>query len=354
MSIKEEIIQMVFGDSVEVSEKSLSYFTNPNSRKDFPHSAKIYKDGITRYPEINNNTGSIALYFNTDVLKESVEKSVIDILRKSYGMSTFEEANGKQLGLYHGPPSLIVKPNGSGISQPFIYYFQDLSEGVKYTVVKCKSIHPNTEQSVANGTFQKLEGFDVYFDLLNEYYDFNSRSKSLDIFYLDAKWFNIIDAQNFIEEYTAYYNYYVRDMSCELERNIRQEVVDIFDAKQIHVPREMIHMRWIDLDCSSGNQFIFDSKTVLRTQANRDFYTRIYIQIPIEPKPKGWDSSSKKNILIDSYRTGKFGNWAKPGLRKYLRDNPTESKWRDVHESETEREKRREFINNNKRIFAIE
>ena len=58
-------------------------------------------------------------------------------------------------------------------------------------------------------------------------------------------------------------------------------------------------------------------------------------------------------ILRNSYRSGKFGNWARPGLRKYLRDNPTESKWRDLNETKKERKERNLFLQENQKIFAI-
>ena len=310
MSIESDIIQMVFGNEMEVSENTMSCFTHTNSRKRLKDQNKIYKDGITRYPEINNSTGTVALYFNLNVLKKAIEGTVLQILEKSYGLSEVDKKNGKTLGLYHGPPSLIVKPLGSSTSQPFIYSFQDLSKGTKYTVVKCESEHmQNTGKS--NGSFEKLEGFDLYFDILDMYYDFESRVKYMDVFYLDSKWFNIDEAREIIEEYTAYYNYYERNLSCELEREIRTKVVEIYDEKKTVVPTTVVNLEWVALNCAKGTQFVFDSKTVLRTLSNKDTYSRIYVQIPMEPTPKKWNTSNEKKLLITAYKTGKFGNWAR-------------------------------------------
>ena len=37
-----------------------------------------------------------------------------------------------------------------------------------------------------------------------------------------------------------------------------------------------------------------------------------------------------KQELINNYKTGKYGNWTKPGLRLFIRENSTEYQWRRV------------------------
>ena len=52
------------------------------------------------------------------------------------------------------------------------------------------------------------------------------------------------------------------------------------------------------------------------------------MQISAEPIPSTWFKTSYHKELQNSYKTGKFGNWMKPGVRRYVKENSTEYKYR--------------------------
>lgn len=345
--VKKELVSMVFGEENKDPEESLRLFVNAKLRKGMPDDKIVYKHGVTRYPEVNHFTGGVAFYGNLEVLKLSLSDKVVNAVREKYGISS---DSTEDIGLYHGPPSLIVKPSGSGISPPFSYWFQDLSEGEKYTALLPLTQHSEEESS---GGLEILKGSEIYFDLLNRWFDFSKHCKAKDILYLEAKWFTVTDARKLIAQYTMLYNYYNRGIKPEGEISIPAKVRDFFMKNKIEVPQNVVDLKWVPLETKAGEPIIFSSKQILRTQSARDPNARIYVQIPFEPKPRNWDKSLHKSSLQRSYESGRFGNWIKPGLRLYLRENSTESTWRDKYETKEEKDARDEFIRSNSKLLGL-
>lgn len=335
---------MVFGEENREPEEALQMFVNAKLRKGLVDNKIVYRHGVTRYPEVNHFTGGVALYNNMEVLKMSLSDQLVKTVQQRYNLME------TPIGLYHGPPSLIVKPAGSGISPPFTYWFQDLSEGIKYTTVI-----PLTEHSspVNNGELELLEGSEHYFDLLDAWYTFSNHCKVKDILYLETKWFALDEANRIIGQYTMLYNYYVRSIQPPRDIVISTKVRDLFMKHKFEVPVKPVKLTWTPVTTKLGEPIIFSSKQILRTQSSRDDSTRVYIQIPLEPKPKGWDQSVERSVLQKSYESGRFGNWIKPGLRLYLRENSTESNWRDNHETQEEKEARAEFVRSHSELLGI-
>jgi len=340
-SVRSDIIEMVFGTkttSVSEQEETLRLFINSKLRTNLANSKIVWKRGIARFPEINHFTGQVALYTNIDVLKMAADPRVSNVLGKFYKTSS------DQLGLYSGPPAVIVKPMGAGTSHPIVYTFGDLtSEQVRYTAFWCLTSHAERDQS---GGLEVLDNFETYFDLLSAVFDFKAHCKSNDLIHLESKWFSVDAANKFIEEYTALYNYYKRDLSCTLEREIPLKTAELYDRYQdmFPVPERFAPMYWKPIASQKGHLVVFSSRQAVRTASNRDQTARIYVQIPLQPRPENWDGSE----LRESYQTGKFGNWAKPGLRRYLRENSTEYNFRTNHET------RMALVGSNKRLFGIE
>lgn len=343
-SIKQELVSMVFGEENRDPEESLRMFVNAKLRKNLPDNKVVYRHGVTRYPEVNHFTGGVALYGNIQVLSLALDEKVLSAVRSRY------PEGQKEIGLYHGPPSLIVKPSGSGISPPFSYWFQDLSEGVKYTGLISLTQHESEEGS---GELEILEGSEVYFDLLNSWYGFSNHCKAKDILYLEAKWFSIDESNKIISQYTMLYNYYIRGINPKGDVIIPVKLRDFYSRNKFEIPIEPVKLKWKVVEMKPGEPLIFSSKHILRTQSSRDERARIYVQIPLEPRPKDWDSSFAKRTLQDSYESGRFGNWIKPGLRLYLRENSTESEWRDSHETQEEKNFRKEFIRSHANLLGI-
>jgi hypothetical protein len=86
--------------------------------------------------------------------------------------------------------------------------------------------------------------------------------------------------------------------------------------------------------------------------SSKDDISRVYLQIPMEPEPRTWIGSQNQLDLIESYETGKFGNWGKPGLRKYLKENETEVEWRRKRRPRDEFEETQKVIKQNPTIFV--
>ena len=336
-SVRSEICKMVFGEDAD-DELKLQLFTNATLRADLPNKKVVWKRGVARYPEINHFTGQVALYNNLKVLKLATDVRIAAVLAKSYKVSP------SSLSLIHGPPTLIVKPSGSGASPPFIYKF---GSGQKYTAVLCVSNNSNS----SSGGIEYLTGFETYYDLLSLYYDFNSHCKSDDILYLESKWFPIDEVNRFISDYTSLYNYYERDVSCTSDRAIPIEVMEFYERHKLPVPEIQKQLHWTPIESHQGSLHVFNSRQVIRTSSCRDDRARIYIQIPMEPKPLNWEGSEAQLELIDCYRSGKFGDWQKPGLRRYLRENSTEHTFRSQDNSESEQ--RLLLIEANKSLFGL-
>jgi hypothetical protein len=343
-SVKKDLVAMVFGNENRDLEESLQMFVNSKLRKGLSDNKIVYRHGITRYPEVNHFTGGVAMYNNMEVLKQASSEKIIESVRERYG--SFDGP----LGLYHGPPSLIIKPSGSGISPPFTYWFQDLSEGIKYTAVVSLTEHSSDS---THGELELLEGSEYYFDFLNRWYHFSDHCKVKDILYLEPKWFSLEESNKIIGQYTMLYNYYERSIQPPKDVVISTRVRDFFLKHKLEVPVKHLKLSWIPVVTKIGEPVIFSSKQILRTQSSRDDNTRVYIQIPLEPKPKDWDQSIDRKILQKSYESGRFGNWIKPGLRLYLRENSTESNWRDNHETKEEKEAREEFLRSHSELLGI-
>lgn len=346
-SVRTEICAMVFEDRDDdetQDEARLQLFTNAGMRADLPNKKVVWKRGVARYPEINHFTGQVALYNNLKVLQLATDPRIAAVLSKSYGLPP------SSLGFYHGPPALIVKPSGSGASPPFIYRFgvsRENSSEITYTGLLCVSANINS----SSGGVEYLSNFEAYYDLLSAYYHFDSHLKSSEILYLEAKWFTVENANHFIEDYTTLFNYYKRDVSCTSDRAIPYEVMEFYERHKMEVPEIPKQLHWTSIESRQGSFHVFNSRQAIRTSASRDERARIYIQFPMQPKPENWEGSEEQLNLIESYETGKFGDWQKPGIRKYLRENSTEHTFRSQHD--VEREQRLHLIEANKSLFGL-
>jgi len=359
-SIATDIVKMVFGkvsnpgDS-ESLESDLAQFTTGEERQ--KANRAVWKDGNSRYPHINRVTGMVALYENPRVLNLATSSEVLDVFRKLY--------DSNEIIYAHGPPIPIVKPANSGKSPGIIFTFQDTSPGVKYSGILCLTDHsdqnvgpaekreklndfgPKTNKKQHTGELQKLTNFELYYDLFDALYNFRQHTRANDIIYLDwgdkKTGFNVQEANQIIEEYTSLYNYYVRNIPSTLHREIRWEVARVFNMSGGNsnnkenrpvVPEQMKLLSWETITMSQGDLYIFTSRDVVRTLQNERTHARIYLHFSLEPKHAKWDSSEQKRSLKTSYETGQFGNWAKPGLRFYLRENSTEHRWRQSNGEE--------------------
>lgn len=332
-SIGNDIVRMVFG-KVDNLDEDLAQFTTGEERQNVNRS--VWKDGNSRYPHINRVSGMVGLYENPEVNDLAMSSEIIRIFQDLY-------PNQDEVIYAHGPPIPIVKPLNSGKSSGIIFTMQDTSPGIKYSGILALTNHQNEK----TGELEKLQNFDIYYDLLDAFYDFSEHSKGNDVIYLDWEHqsknrFNITDANAIIEEYTSLYNFHVRGIQCTLCREIRWEVARVFEggrgiygkpkrtktSERIDVPEKMLPLSWEKIRMNRGDLYIISSKDVIRTLQNDNKETRIYLHFAMEPKPENWDNSEQKQNLKLGYKTGKFGNWGKPGLRFYLRENSTENRWR--------------------------
>jgi hypothetical protein len=332
-SIGNDIVRMVFG-KVNNLDEDLAQFTTGEERQNV--NRLVWKDGNSRYPHINRVSGMVGLYENPEVNDLAMSSEIIRIFQDLY-------PNQNEVIYAHGPPIPIVKPLNSGKSSGIIFTMQDTSPGIKYSGILALTNHQNEK----TGELEKLQNFDIYYDLLDAFYDFSEHSKGNDVIYLDWEHqsknrFNITDANAIIEEYTSLYNFHVRGIQCTLCREIRWEVARVFEggrgiygkpkrtktSERIDVPEKMLPLSWEKIRMNRGDLYIISSKDVIRTLQNDSKETRIYLHFAMEPKPENWDNSEQKQNLKLGYKTGKFGNWGKPGLRFYLRENSTENRWR--------------------------
>jgi hypothetical protein len=227
----------------------------------------------------------------------------------------------------HGPPAPIVKPNGAIKSPAQIYGFQNVNQDgkVRYTGIICLSKNDEEHKS---GQLQVLENFDAYYDILNAHYRFEAHTKSNEIVHLDHQWFSLAEANAFMEEYFALYNWMVHKIPCTLNRTVRWEVSQLYNRTRLEVSKRFEIMTWKTLPSEQGQMYIFDSKQAMRTASNKTAEARIYLQIAVEPRPKNWNRTITYCTLQRNYGTGRFGDWSKPGVRAYIRENSTEHKWR--------------------------
>lgn len=347
-SILTEICMMVFGNITKGNlDRCISYFTDPAARTELPNSDIVWKDGKIRFPHVNKSTGVVALYENPQALaigeSESVTKHFKDLYTDDVGIASDSNI---ELIYMHGPPAPLVKPHNAGRSTPFMYVFTDSSSddqqkaATKYTGILCLSAHPKRSsgssgdhsgwaESLAAGEIEILTNFDLYYDILSAYYNLSERCKNRDVVYFEQKWFSEYEANQVIEEYTALYNWAARDKPCTLSRAIRWEVNDIYETYGFKVPEQFEQLKWTTLDCEQGDLYIFTSKQLLRTINNQTSTARVYLQLALEPKPANWEGSEAQLELAESQRSGKYGNWVKPGKREYIRENSTEWAWRN-------------------------
>jgi hypothetical protein len=169
-----------------------------------------------------------------------------------------------------------------------------------------------------------MVGFDIYYDLLSLVYDFNYHCQEDSILYLE-KWFSMDSANRFLEEYTAYYNLVTRDIPVSLSRSIPVEVKNLYDQHHLTVPEVFNPLHWEDVPMPQGKLRLFSSREAIKTLPGKDKESaRVYVQIPIQKLPKTWNASESRKELEESYKSGRFGDWHKPGKRCYVRENKSE------------------------------
>lgn len=326
-----DIVQSVFN---QPNPNLIHCFTNPDFRTSLETPNIVWKDSKSRFPHINRFTGTVAYYTNVNMYTFAFTK--LPRLQKAYEKAKLIEPNepgstsNSSLTLTHGPPALLIKPNSSGKSSPYVYRFQDVQPGLKFTAIVCLSEHNEHK----TGEMEILVEFDKYYDILSDYYNFDDHMKTEDILYLE-KWFVLQEANEVIEEYLSLYNYYQRQLPSNLNRKVRSKVVNLYQKRlqdinndPHSVPQNFIPMKWKKFRSQLGDVIILSSKQAIRTVANISFSPRIYLQIPAEPRPADWENSLSQISLRNSYKDGKFGDWMKPGLRKYLRENSNEHEFK--------------------------
>ena len=366
-SIKYDVVSMVFGPQETEPEDSLPLFTNAKLRSNLEDESIVYSRGISRYPEVHHTTGAVAMYNNLSVFKLVTDEKLLNIVSSMYKdskdkrkqlKSSMEQTapdfrkqaeNASAVGLYHGPPAALLKPMDSGVSVPFVYWFQDLCPGMKYTAVVSLTTH---KSGISSGSLEILNGFSQYFDLLNKYYDFEKHCAGKDVLFLEQKWFSLEGANLLISQYTSVYNYYSRNMSTTSSRTIPSIVQTLYNKWKLEAPIEPIKMTWKEVNLKAGESYIFSSHEALRTTGSKDAHTRTYLQIPLEPRPSSWNEKQSSQ-LKESYETGRFGNWIKPGLRRYLRANDTELKYRTKFEKPETKKERLDFVKEHADLFCI-
>lgn len=320
-SVKNDVVNMIFGEVSDVDANLASFTsgsTNSPPKETDDIRQIVWKDGNSRFPHINRVTGFVALYENPDIIKFGLTNEVISAFKEKY--------ESEQVIYAHGPPIVAVKPQNSGKSTGMIFLMNDITPEEKYTGIVSLSHEKSGENT---GELEILSQFDVYYDVLNAFFNFGKHTKSKDVLYLE-KWFNLADANEIIEEYTQYYNYYERGIPCTLTRKIRREVVNIYKKNKFVVPAQCGTIRWESLSSRKGELYMISSKQPIRSLQNKDSVSRVYMYIAMQSKPANWDQSKTKISLLQGYKTGKWGNWGKPGLRLYIRENSSEYSWRRV------------------------
>ena len=322
-SIMTEICQMVFGDFSDL-QRSVTYFTHAGLRKELSNAAIVWKDGKKKFPHINKSTGLVALYNNLLAWKLARSPQILQPIAHAY------QCRPDALQLHHAPPAPIVKPWGSNKSMPYIYAFSrsdgKIDSDQRFTAVVCLSEHVNdSDLNQDQARFQLLENFELYFDLLAAYFEFDKHVKTGDLFYLKPDWFSIETANEIISEYTDLFNYYERNIPCSSSRLIRYEVAQVYEKLGLVVPRHPKLLSWTDLECKLGDMYVFSNRQAVRTLANNTTTPRVYLQLVLKPSCA---SCKHLNDLTSESNNQKFGNWSKPGLRQFIRENSTEYMWR--------------------------
>jgi len=314
-SVKSDFIRMVLGANTNSIESQLKLFTNSDLRKNTQNCKTVHKNGVKRCPHLNHFTGAVAMFMNLKVLQLCSSPEVLSVFARVY-QTTIDK-----LGMCYGPPSLLIKPEFSGPSSPFVFSFKNHSSTLKYTGLMSLTSHSKDTNSAG---VQKLVNFDLYYDILATYFNFDSHCLDGSILYLE-KWFSVECANRMLEEYTHLYNNRHRNIPYTLNRPIAPEIISVYNTTHLEVPQNFTPLHWSDVPMPQGELKLFSSREAIKTLACKDqSCARVYVQIPIEVIPDNWQGSEEQLELLDSYKTGRFGNWYKPGKRCYIRENKSE------------------------------
>ena len=312
--IKKKFVSMVLQKDSQDPEEDLLVFTNQQKRNESCEGTRVYKNGVSRCPHLNQSTGLVAMYVNPPVLNYATDPSILKVFADAYDVKLDE------LAMCRGPPTIVIKPSGAATSAPFVFDFSGPEERIKFTGVVSLTSHE--AEPAGTGGIQLLEHFEIYYDFLKLFFSFDDKKRS-DILYLE-KWFSVEVANQAIADYTGCYNHYVRKIKWKGDRPLPRSIADIFKTHKPQVPEDVKYLSWKNLDMRQGELVLFSSRQALRTMNCKDLKARTYIQIAMEPRPPGWTSSSEYAELSSSYNTGKFGDWIKPGKKTYIKENRTE------------------------------
>lgn len=339
-AIKAKFVGMVLGKQNMDVEEQLKLFTHPEMRKGRPGQRSVHKDGVKRCPHLNHFTGANGMVVNLDLLQMVATEPTIKLFTNAY------KCKPEELGMSYGPPTVLIKPDGSGASTAFVYRFGESNENLRYTGLMLLSNHGGQANP---GGVQKIANFEAYYDVLSVIYDFPRHCTDGSILYLE-KWFAMDNANKLLEEYTAYHNYKVHGIPISLAREVSDEIEKLFEMYKIQVPQVFKPMEWVDFELVQGQLALFSSKEALRTLACKDkSCARVYVQIPVQVVDENWAKSELQQELERSYKSGKFGDWLRPGKRSYIGENKCE--YNALNQSDIAQVW--SFVQLHKSIFAI-
>jgi len=338
--IKQRFVHMVLGPNTDDVELQLKMFTNPELRKTTKGGKSVHKGGVKRCPHLNHFTGSTSMFMNLEVLQLVTQPEIVEAFSAIYN------CDRSRLGMTYGPPTILIKPEASGASPAFVYRFGDDDKTIRYTGLMSLSSHHRDSHAAG---VQKMTGFETYYDILSTMYDFNYHCPDGSILYLE-KWFSMDAANRFLEEYTSYYNFRTRGIPINLSRTVPQEAIDLYDSSHFEVPEVFVPLHWENIPMPQGELRLFSSREAIKTLPGKDKEcARVYLQIPVQKLPKAWNSSELRKELEESYRSGRFGDWHKPGKRCYVRENKSEYQALQQHDITNVWS----YVQQHKTIFAI-
>lgn len=315
--VTKHIFDIVFAnEDIKYSSKSMWYFTCANLRKHLKNPDIIYYDGKTRFPYINKHTGFTNVYCIPDLIKLSIDDQIISPFKQLYNTD-------ENIVYNQGPCYPIIKPYMSEMSPGICYLF----DPYKTTYTGYLDMTHNISEK-DNGELEYLSNFSQYYELLNKYYYFNHYTKGGDLLFLES-WFNLFTANDIIKYITFLHNSSIDEIN-EVIDNIPQDILDLYEkfendgSDEIfdmldNLPIIPVKMEWLNVKSTIGNLVIFDNKTPIRTIANKKHTTHMYMSVHLVPQSYMTDNQYKDNYQY--YKTGKIGNWIKPGLRYYTRSN---------------------------------
>ncbi|MDG7050739.1 MAG: hypothetical protein JRZ94_06015, partial [Nitrososphaerota archaeon] len=176
-SIGQDILMMTIGKVSESNgdenslSKDLAIFTTGDDRHATNRVA--WKDGNSRYPHINRVTGTVGLYENPDVQELAKSVEIAEYFASLYSSAIGGNVERKDMVHTHGPPIPIVKPQNSGKSCGINFAMQNTSVGLKINGLLCLTDNDGER----TGEIQKLQNFDIYYDVLDQYYEFQQHAK---------------------------------------------------------------------------------------------------------------------------------------------------------------------------------